>query len=190
MTTQREKSDRQNAKVDEKILRLIHELRHEYQACTLRHLASHMRITETAVRNRMNRMRGQYLDWNKMPGSVHLLPAGYERAGIVVVEVELEAVTAAPPTPCCCGVIADTLGAAGVEIGNVYHRADGPCYYVAPGTTPEDALVALTALTATTTASPDQAAQEDREAPTSPEGSPAGTPDTDQDPGPASPSAS
>lgn len=96
MTTQREKSDRQNAKVDEKILRLIHELRNEYQACTLRHLASHMRITETAVRNRMNRMRGQYLDWNKMPGSVHLLPAGYERAGIVVVDVELEAATPAP----------------------------------------------------------------------------------------------
>lgn len=36
---------------------------------------------------------------------------------------------------CCCGTVR-MLNASGIEIGGTYHRSDGPCYHVEPGTVP------------------------------------------------------
>ena len=82
------KTDARHAKIDHKILVEIDRMRDQYKACSVRMLSSQMRLSETAVRNRVNRMRGDLLDWCEtgagnrkaaVPGSVHLTPAGQER---------------------------------------------------------------------------------------------------------------
>lgn len=72
-------SDRQHAAIDMKILVTIDQVRSEHHACTARHVSSLMHLSDTAVHNRMRRMRGEFIEWTKVAGSVHLLPAGVER---------------------------------------------------------------------------------------------------------------
>ena len=78
------KNDARHAKIDLKILVEIDRIRSEFKACSVRMLSSQMRLSETAVRGRVHRMRGELLEWCEtkagvVPGSVHLLPAGQER---------------------------------------------------------------------------------------------------------------
>jgi hypothetical protein len=59
--------------IDEKIVRLIPEIRATHHACTARHLAGEMRMHHTHISNRLRLLQAQgVIDFTTMPGSIHL----------------------------------------------------------------------------------------------------------------------
>lgn len=130
------KNDQRNAKIDQRILELIHEIRTEHHACSMRNIASRVRIKETAVRARLSKMRDAGLvGWTaNFPGSLHLTEAGLEKVGVEVVVKEAEPRV---PVACACGAVEDLGDSPHVDIahesGAVRHVASGPCWYVMPG---------------------------------------------------------
>jgi len=60
--------------IDEKIVRLIPEIRATHHACTARHLAGEMRMHHTHISNRLRLLQAQgVIDFTTMPGSIHLV---------------------------------------------------------------------------------------------------------------------
>jgi IS30 family transposase len=58
--------------LDRDILVAIRETRTDWHACTTREVARRLGRAHTTIVSRVGKMRGVYLDWNEVPGSLHL----------------------------------------------------------------------------------------------------------------------
>lgn len=177
-------TDAQYDAIDLKILVTVDAIRAEHHACTARNVASQMHLSGTAVSNRMGKMRGEFLEWTKVAGSVHLLPAGVERVAAWKAEhapVDDDGV----PT----GEVAEAMASPGPmttqEQGDLVNVAQ---VVEAATTAAVQAALAAVGITASGVADPE--VEGSREVPTSESAEPEGTPDTGSGSAPPSPPAS